>query len=67
MTEDTYINLNTKLFELFLTLSQCLGSVEEMLQTPGLSREDVCAQQAHYEVGSFQQVHVVAISQQPTI
>ncbi|XP_025298589.1 nesprin-2 isoform X2 [Canis lupus dingo] len=49
MTEDTYINLNTKLFELFLTLSQCLGSVEEMLQTPGLSREDVCAQQAHYE------------------
>ncbi|XP_077909922.1 nesprin-2 isoform X1 [Halichoerus grypus] len=49
MTEETYINLDKKLFELFLTLSQCLGRVEEMLQTPGLLREDVCAQQVHYE------------------
>ncbi|XP_049467402.1 nesprin-2 isoform X6 [Panthera uncia] len=49
MTEETYINLDKKLFELFLTLSQCLASVEEMLQTPGLFREDVCARQAHYE------------------
>uniref|UniRef100_A0A8C9AHQ9 Spectrin repeat containing nuclear envelope protein 2 n=1 Tax=Prolemur simus TaxID=1328070 RepID=A0A8C9AHQ9_PROSS len=49
MTEETYINLDKKLFELFLTLSQCLGSVEEMLQTPGLLREDVPAQQVHYE------------------
>ncbi|XP_025775123.1 nesprin-2 [Puma concolor] len=49
MTEETYINLDKKLFELFLTLSQCLASVEEMLQTPGLFREDVCARQVHYE------------------
>ncbi|KAM5245078.1 nesprin-2 isoform 4-T7 [Hipposideros larvatus] len=49
MTEDTYLNLDKKLFELFLTLSQCLGSVEEMLQTPELVREDVGAQQVHYE------------------
>ncbi|XP_053784228.1 nesprin-2 isoform X1 [Desmodus rotundus] len=48
-TEETDIHLDKKLFELFLTLSQCLGSVEEMLQTPGLSRGDVCAQQAYYE------------------
>lgn len=62
MTEETYINLDKKLFELFLTLSQCLGRVEEMLQTPGLFREDVCAQQVHYEVGNFQQAHVLAIA-----
>lgn len=49
MTEYTYLNLDKKLFELFLTLSQCLGSVEEMLQTPELVREDVGAQQVHYE------------------
>ncbi|XP_060030825.1 nesprin-2 isoform X4 [Erinaceus europaeus] len=49
MTEETYLNLDKKLFELFLTLTQCLGSVEEMLQTPELFREDVCAQQVHYE------------------
>ncbi|XP_062946685.1 nesprin-2 isoform X2 [Cynocephalus volans] len=49
MTEETYINLDKKLFELFLTLSQCLGRVEEMLQTPGLFREDVSAQLVHYE------------------
>ncbi|XP_069343498.1 nesprin-2 isoform X2 [Eulemur rufifrons] len=49
MTEETYINLDKKLFELFLTLSQCLSSVEEMLQTPGLFREDASAQQVHYE------------------
>ncbi|XP_047397719.1 nesprin-2 isoform X2 [Sciurus carolinensis] len=49
MTEESYIDLDKKLFELFLTLSRCLGSVEEMLQTPGLFREDVSAQQVHYE------------------
>ncbi|XP_039098054.1 nesprin-2 isoform X2 [Hyaena hyaena] len=49
LTEETYINLDKKLFELFLALTQCLGSVEEMLQTPGLFREDVCAQQVHCE------------------
>ncbi|XP_023373370.1 nesprin-2 isoform X2 [Otolemur garnettii] len=49
VTEETYINLDKKLFELFLTLSQCLGSVGEMLQTPGLFREDVSGQQVHYE------------------
>ncbi|XP_057586422.1 nesprin-2 [Hippopotamus amphibius kiboko] len=49
MSEETYTNLDKKLFELFLTLSQCLGSVEEMLQTPWLFRGDVGAQQAHYE------------------
>ena len=61
-TEETDIHLDKKLFELFLTLSQCLGSAEEMLQTPGLSRGDVCAQQAYYEVGNFQQARVLAIS-----
>ncbi|XP_070274716.1 nesprin-2 isoform X3 [Myotis yumanensis] len=49
MTEETYIHLDKQLFELFLTLSQCLGSVEELLQTPGLCREDVGAQQVFYE------------------
>ncbi|KAK2504700.1 hypothetical protein MC885_007649 [Smutsia gigantea] len=49
MTEATYINLDKKLLELFLPLSQCLGQVEEMLQTPGLLREDVWAQQVHCE------------------
>ncbi|XP_054546967.1 nesprin-2 isoform X3 [Talpa occidentalis] len=49
MTEETYRNLDKKLFELFLTLSQCLGSVQEVLQTPGLFREDICTQQVHYE------------------
>uniref|UniRef100_A0A2K5QQZ4 Spectrin repeat containing nuclear envelope protein 2 n=1 Tax=Cebus imitator TaxID=2715852 RepID=A0A2K5QQZ4_CEBIM len=49
MTEETYVNLDKKLFELFLTLSQCLSSVEEMLQMAGLYREDGSAQQVHYE------------------
>ncbi|KAM5175710.1 nesprin-2 isoform 1-T2 [Callospermophilus lateralis] len=49
MTEETYNDLDKKLFELFLSLNRCLGSVEEMLQTPGLFREDVSAQQEHYE------------------
>lgn len=52
MTEATYLNLDKKLFELFLPLSQCLGRVEEMLQTPGLLREDVWAQQVLCEVGN---------------
>ncbi|EPY86170.1 hypothetical protein CB1_000324016 [Camelus ferus] len=49
VSEETYTNLDKKLFDLFLTLSQCLGSMEEMLQTPGLFRGDVGAQQVHYE------------------
>ncbi|XP_059549889.1 nesprin-2 isoform X2 [Myotis daubentonii] len=49
MTEETYVHLDKQLFELFLTLGQCLGSVEELLQTPGLCREDVGAQQVFYE------------------
>ncbi|KAJ8788309.1 hypothetical protein J1605_000365 [Eschrichtius robustus] len=49
VSEETYANLDKKLLELFLTLSQCLGSVEEMLQTPWLLRGDVGAQQVHYE------------------
>ncbi|KAI4540669.1 hypothetical protein MG293_009710 [Ovis ammon polii] len=49
MSEETYTNLDKKLFELFQTLVQCLGSVEEMLQTPGLFRGDVGTQQVHYE------------------
>ncbi|KAM5273601.1 nesprin-2 [Ctenodactylus gundi] len=49
MTEETYVNLDKKLFELFLTLSQCLSSVEELLQTPGLFRESAAAQQVHCE------------------
>ena len=62
MSEETYANLDKKLLELFLTLSQCLGSVEEMLQTPWLLRGDVGAQQVHYEVGSLHQAHVLAIT-----
>lgn len=54
MTEETYRHWDKQLFELFLTLSQCLGSVEELLQTPGLCREDVGAQQVFFEVGNFQ-------------
>uniref|UniRef100_A0A2I2ZCA7 Spectrin repeat containing nuclear envelope protein 2 n=1 Tax=Gorilla gorilla gorilla TaxID=9595 RepID=A0A2I2ZCA7_GORGO len=49
MTEEAYINLDKKLFELFLTLSQCLSSVEEMLEMPRLYREDGSGQQVHYE------------------
>ncbi|XP_058149276.1 nesprin-2 isoform X2 [Dasypus novemcinctus] len=49
MTEETYIKLDKKLFELLLTLCQCLSSVEEMLQTPSLFSEDVYAQQVHFE------------------
>ncbi|XP_055989127.1 nesprin-2 isoform X2 [Sorex fumeus] len=47
--EETYMNLDNKLFELFLALRQCLGSVEELLQTPRLVQEDMCAQQARWE------------------
>uniref|UniRef100_A0A8C3X5K7 Nesprin-2 n=1 Tax=Catagonus wagneri TaxID=51154 RepID=A0A8C3X5K7_9CETA len=49
MSEETSTDLEKKLFELFLTLSQCLGSVEEMLQTPRLIRGDAGAQQVHCE------------------
>nr|XP_021491241.1 nesprin-2-like [Meriones unguiculatus] len=49
MTEETYINLDRRLFELFLSLSRCLGSVEELLQRPGLLREDASAQQVLFE------------------
>ncbi|XP_051682366.2 nesprin-2 isoform X7 [Oryctolagus cuniculus] len=49
MTEDRCSGLDKKLFELFLPLSQYLDHVEELLQTPGLVREDVSAQQVHYE------------------
>ncbi|KAL1790760.1 nesprin-2 isoform X2 [Sigmodon hispidus] len=49
MTEETYINLDKRLFDLFLSLSRCLGSVEELLQRPGLLREDASAQQVLFE------------------
>ncbi|XP_026635286.1 nesprin-2 isoform X2 [Microtus ochrogaster] len=49
MTEETYINLDKRLFELFLSLSRCLGSVEELLQRPELLREEAAAQQALFE------------------
>ncbi|XP_040598842.1 nesprin-2 isoform X2 [Mesocricetus auratus] len=49
MTEETYANLDKRLFELFLSLSRCLGSVEELLQRPRLLREDASAQQALFE------------------
>lgn len=58
MTEEAYIHLDKKLFELFLTLSQCLSSVEEMLEMPRLYREDGSGQQVHCEVGHFSQTHV---------
>lgn len=51
MTEETYIGLDKRLFELFLSLSRCLGSVEELLQRPGLLREDASAQQVFFQVG----------------
>ncbi|XP_010601296.1 nesprin-2 isoform X1 [Fukomys damarensis] len=47
--EEPYVGLERKVFDLFLALSQCLGSVEELLQTPGLLQEDVPTQQAHCE------------------
>lgn len=47
--EETSVNLKNKLFELFLALMQCVSSVEELLQTPGLFQEGVSAQQAHWE------------------
>lgn len=50
MTKEAYINLDRRLFELFLSLSRCLGSVEELLQRPGLLREDASAQQVLFEV-----------------
>lgn len=51
MTEETYISLDKRLFELFLSLSRCLGSVEELLQRPGLLQEDASAQQVFFQVG----------------
>ncbi|XP_048217916.1 nesprin-2 isoform X2 [Perognathus longimembris pacificus] len=49
VSEDISINLDKKLFEFFLALRRCLGSVEELLLTPGLFREDACGQQVHCE------------------
>ncbi|XP_005399199.1 PREDICTED: nesprin-2 isoform X3 [Chinchilla lanigera] len=49
VTEEQYVSLDKKLFDFCLTLSQSLGSVEELLQTPGLLREDAPGQQAHCE------------------
>ncbi|KAM9201680.1 nesprin-2 isoform 3-T3 [Dugong dugon] len=49
MTEETYINLDKKFFELLLAVSQCLSSMEKMLQTPALCRGDAYAQQVHCE------------------
>ncbi|KAM6171021.1 nesprin-2 [Erethizon dorsatum] len=49
VTEEPYVSLDKKLFDLCLMLSQCLGSVEELLQTPGLLQEDAPGQQAHCE------------------
>ncbi|XP_075387998.1 nesprin-2 isoform X2 [Tenrec ecaudatus] len=49
LTEETYVNMDKKLFDLLWALSQCLRSVEEMLQTPALVRGDMYAQQVHYE------------------
>ncbi|XP_063118254.1 nesprin-2 isoform X7 [Rattus norvegicus] len=49
MTEETYISLDKRLFELFLSLSRCLGSVEELLQRPGLLQEDASAQQVFFQ------------------
>lgn len=51
MTEGMYISLDKRLFELLLSLSRCLGSVEELLQRPGLLREDASAQQVFFQVG----------------
>ncbi|OWK09294.1 SYNE2, partial [Cervus elaphus hippelaphus] len=62
MSEETYTNLDKKLFELFQALIQCLGSVEEMLQTPGLFRGDVGTQQVHYEVRSIHRARVLAVT-----
>uniref|UniRef100_A0A2K6JTW1 Spectrin repeat containing nuclear envelope protein 2 n=1 Tax=Rhinopithecus bieti TaxID=61621 RepID=A0A2K6JTW1_RHIBE len=49
MTEEAYIHLDKKLFELFLTLSQCLSSVEEMLEMPRLYTEYGSGRQVHCE------------------
>ncbi|XP_017658049.1 nesprin-2 isoform X3 [Nannospalax galili] len=49
MTEETCNNLDTKLFELFLSLSQCLSSMELLLQRPRLLREDASGQQVFFE------------------
>lgn len=62
VSEEMYTNLDKKLFELFQTLIQCLGSVEEMLQTPGLFRGDVGTQQVHYEVRSIHRARVLAVT-----
>ncbi|XP_072485533.1 nesprin-2 isoform X2 [Notamacropus eugenii] len=48
------LNLHKKLFDLLLSISQCLSIVEDMLQTSGLSREDAAVQQAHYETLSLE-------------
>ncbi|XP_076778100.1 nesprin-2 isoform X4 [Arvicanthis niloticus] len=49
MTEGMSISLDKRLFELLLSLSRCLGSVEELLQRPGLLREDASAQQMFFQ------------------
>ncbi|XP_023558729.1 nesprin-2 isoform X2 [Octodon degus] len=49
VTAEALVSLDKKLFDLCLTLSQCLGNVEELQQMPGLLREDAPGQQAHCE------------------
>ncbi|XP_074146434.1 nesprin-2 isoform X1 [Sminthopsis crassicaudata] len=54
LTDESSANLGKKIFDLLLSISQCLSIVEEILQTSGLSREDATVQQAHYETLSLE-------------
>uniref|UniRef100_A0A5F8GSM9 Spectrin repeat containing nuclear envelope protein 2 n=1 Tax=Monodelphis domestica TaxID=13616 RepID=A0A5F8GSM9_MONDO len=53
-TSEPSLNLDKKIFDLLLSISQCLSNMEGMLQTSGLSREDAAIQQVHYEMLSLE-------------
>ncbi|XP_074092082.1 nesprin-2 isoform X2 [Macrotis lagotis] len=54
LTSESSLSLDRKIFDLLLSISQCLSIVEEMLQISGLSREDTAVQHAHYEMLSLE-------------
>ncbi|XP_068947829.1 nesprin-2 [Petaurus breviceps papuanus] len=54
LMDESSLNLDKKIFDLLLSISQCLSIVEEMVQTSGLSREDAAVKQAHCETLSLE-------------
>uniref|UniRef100_A0ABM5FBV7 Nesprin-2 isoform X3 n=1 Tax=Pogona vitticeps TaxID=103695 RepID=A0ABM5FBV7_9SAUR len=59
VTGDVSLNLDQKLFELFLAISRCLNNMEQMLSTCVLTNEEVRTQQLLFETLSaeLQKLH----------